>query len=225
MLSERQSQILNTIVDEYINTAMPVSSGVLFDKGFFEVSCPTIRNEMADLTDMGFLVQPHTSAGRVPTERGYRFFVDELVVNSQETRAPTPLRPKSELRGASKKHGRLFDRAREVSHNTNDLVICVDEEDGEVKYLGLKKVLGNPEFSTHEAVLSMLEELERFENYIDGVQKYLTRDLTIFIGSENPFFENSKYSMISARVNESFIALLGPMRMRYKINLSLLERI
>lgn len=218
MISERQSQILNTIVDEYIKTAMPVSSGVLFDKGFFDVSCPTIRNEMADLTDMGFLAQPHTSAGRVPTERGYRFFVDELVAMGEASQDKMQTM-------RDKKRGRLLDRAREVSQNTNDLVICIGEEDGEIKYLGLKKVLQNPEFSTHEAVLSILEELERFENYIDGVRKYLTRDLTIFIGSENPFFENSEYSMISARVNDSFIALLGPMRMRYKINLSLLERI
>ena len=79
MLSNRQSKILNSIIEEYINTAMPVSSGRVFDMENWEISCPTIRNEMADLTDMGFLNQPHTAAGRVPTERGYRFFVDELL--------------------------------------------------------------------------------------------------------------------------------------------------
>lgn len=222
MLSERQSQILNTIVDEYINTAMPVSSGVLFDKGLFDVSCPTIRNEMADLTDMGYLAQPHTSAGRVPTERGYRFFVDELILMEQGKSDMRFREPKNMSKAPRKK---IMEMARELSQSTNDLVIFIDEEDGELKYLGLKKVLRNPEFSTHEAVLSILEELERFENYIDGVQKYLTRDLTIFIGSENPFFENSEYSMISTRINDGLIALLGPMRMRYKINLSLLLRI
>jgi len=71
----------------------------------------------------------------------------------------------------------------------------------------------------------MLEELERFENYVDAVEKHLTRDLEIFIGSENPFFENTEYSMMSARVNNNIIAVLGPMRMNYRINLSLLERI
>ncbi|MFY9457519.1 MAG: hypothetical protein WAP23_01130 [Candidatus Spechtbacterales bacterium] len=222
MITERQSQILNTIVDEYINTAMPVSSGALFGKGFFGISCPTIRNEMADLTDMGFLVQPHTSAGRVPTERGYRFFVDELIVRKQGRNDARYEEQKSKSKSSRKK---ITEKARELSQNTNDLVIFLDEEAGEVKYLGLKKVFKNPEFSTHAAVLSMLEELERFENYIDSVEKYLTRDLTIFIGSENPFFENPEYSMISARINDSLIALLGPMRMRYKINLSLLERI
>ena len=96
---------------------------------------------------------------------------------------------------------------------------------GENSIIGLKKVFENPEFKTHEAVVSMLGELERFEDYVEAVEKYLARDLEIFIGSENPFFENTEYSMISARINNNIIAVLGPMRMDYKINLSLLERI
>lgn len=222
MLNKRQSQILNTIVDEYINTAVPVSSGTLFDKGFFEVSCPTIRNEMADLTDMGFLAQPHTSAGRVPTEKGYRFFVDEIIAERQAigNKRQVTSDKQQETRNKGQK---AFDRAREISRKTDDLVIVIGGEDGEVKYLGLKKVFENPEFSTHGAVISMLEELERFESYIDTVKKYLRGDLEILIGSENLFFENPEYSMISSRINNNFIALLGPMRMNYERNLSLLD--
>jgi len=216
VLTERQSQILNAIVDEYIHTALPVSSRMVFDRGILDISCPTIRNEMADLTDMGYLAQPHTSAGRMPTERGYRFFVDILIGEGGAAN-----RRKSAITSRKK----VIDSAREVSHNTNDLVIFVGEDDGEVRYFGLKKVFENPEFRTHAAVVSMLEELERFENYADAAEKYLVRDFEIFIGSENPFFENFEYSMISARINNSIIALLGPMRMNYKVNLSLLKRI
>jgi len=212
MLTSRQAQILNAIVNEYINTAMPVSSGVIFDRGDFEVSCPTIRNEMAELTDMGFLVQPHTSAGRMPTEQGYRFFVDMII--------SAPKR-KSKVRRIST-GSKIMDRAREVSERTNDLVIVIDEEDGEVKYLGMKKCFKNPEFRTHQSIVSMLEDLERFETYGEAIYERLVKDLEVFIGSENPFFENPDYSMISSRYNDSFIALLGPMRMNYKVNLSLL---
>ena len=212
MLTDRQSQILNTIVDEYINTATPVSSGVVFDGGDFDVSCPTIRNEMAELTDMGFLIQPHTSAGRVPTEQGYRFFVDVII--DYRKRKPKA----SKVREGSK----VMDKAREISDKTNDLVIVIDEENGEVKYLGMKKVFENPEFRTHESVVSMLDDLERFENYSEVIYERLTKNLEIFIGSENPFFENHDYGMISSRYNGSFIVLLGPMRMNYKVNLSLL---
>lgn len=213
MISERQAQILNTIIDEYINTATPVSSGVVFDKDVLGVSSPTIRNEMAELTDMGFLIQPHTSAGRMPTEQGYRFFVDTLISKRKSKKKSVDL------------HKKTIDKAREIAQNTEDLVILIDEADGEVKYLGLKKVFENPEFKTHSAVLSMLEELERFENYSDVLNEYLARDLTIFIGAENPFFENSEYSIMWSRFNNSVIAVLGPMRMHYKINLSLLGQI
>lgn len=212
MITARQSAILNAIVQEYIDTAMPVSSGMIFDRGIFEVSCPTIRNEMADLTEQGYLIQPHTSAGRVPTEQGYRFFVDRII-NTRKKKPKTGNIPGGF--GA-------VDRAREVSQNTNDLVIVIDEEDGELKYFGLKKVFEKPEFRTHAAVVSMLAELERFETHNEMFREQLMRDLEIFIGSENPFFENAEYSMISSRYNDSFIALLGPMRMNYKINLSLL---
>ena len=213
MITARQSQILNTIIDEYINTATPVSSGVIFDKDVLGVSSPTIRNEMAELTDMGYLAQPHTSAGRMPTERGYRFFVDALIGKRRNKKKAIDSRKKT------------IDKAREIAQNTEDLVILIDEADGEVKYLGLKKVFENPEFKTHSAVLAMLEELERFENYSDVLSEYLPHDLTIFIGAENPFFENSEYSMIWSRFNNSIIAVLGPMRMNYKINLSLLGQI
>lgn len=218
MLTDRQSQILNVIVEEYIHTATAVSSATVFDKGILDVSCPTIRNEMAALTDMGLLVQPHTSAGRVPTEKGYRFFVDVLIASHEpaqlaaETtrKLPVPTR-------------QMKDRAQRISSYTNDLVVFIDNEDGEVKYVGLKKVLRNPEFSTHASVISILEELERFENYIGEIEKCLSERLEIFIGSENPFLENPGYSMISSRMQDSFIALLGPMRMNYRSNLMLFD--
>jgi len=78
MLDDRKAAILRAIVAEYIDTAQPVGSGHLARSAGMEVSPATIRNEMAALERDGYLVQPHTSAGRVPTEKGYRFFVDTM---------------------------------------------------------------------------------------------------------------------------------------------------
>ncbi len=78
MLDERKASILRAVVEEYIQTAQPVGSGHVADAPGVRVSPATIRNEMAALEAEGFLAQPHTSAGRVPTEKGYRFFVDDL---------------------------------------------------------------------------------------------------------------------------------------------------
>lgn len=79
MLDNRKKKILQAIIEEYIETAEPVSSGSLVDKENLGVSSATIRNDMAELEKVGFLEKPHTSAGRVPSQKGYRYYVDELL--------------------------------------------------------------------------------------------------------------------------------------------------
>src|SRR4051812_29200853 len=78
MLDERKTAILRAVVQEYISTAQPVGSTHVSDAPGVRVSSATVRNDMAYLEQEGFLAQPHTSAGRVPTDKGYRFFVDHL---------------------------------------------------------------------------------------------------------------------------------------------------
>ena len=79
MLNDRKKEILQAIIEEYIETADPVSSKTIVEKYNIDCSSATVRNEMADLEKMGFLDKPHTSAGRVPSAKGYRFYVDELI--------------------------------------------------------------------------------------------------------------------------------------------------
>ncbi|HEX4979796.1 MAG TPA: heat-inducible transcriptional repressor HrcA [Acidimicrobiales bacterium] len=78
MLDDRKTEILRAVVEEYIDTGQPVGSSRIAQRGRIQVSPATVRNELATLEREGYLVQPHTSAGRVPTEKGYRFFVDAL---------------------------------------------------------------------------------------------------------------------------------------------------
>src|SRR6476469_3821600 len=78
MLDDRKAAVLRAVVREYIETAQPVGSTHVARTGNLGVSPATVRNEMAALEREGFLAQPHTSAGRVPTDKGYRFFVDQL---------------------------------------------------------------------------------------------------------------------------------------------------
>ncbi len=79
MLDKRKKEILQAVIDEYINTAEPVSSSTLVKKYGLDYSSATVRNELAELENIGYLDKPHTSAGRVPSEKGYRFYVDELL--------------------------------------------------------------------------------------------------------------------------------------------------
>lgn len=82
-LSERKLKILNAVIDEYVRSAEPVGSKTIAEKSGLGLSSATIRNEFAELTEMGLLEQPHTSAGRVPSHMGYRVFVDNMVRNYQ----------------------------------------------------------------------------------------------------------------------------------------------
>ena len=78
MLDDRKATILRAVVEEYIHSAQPVGSGHVAAAPGIEVSPATVRNDMAVLEQEGYLVQPHTSAGRIPTDKGYRLFVDRL---------------------------------------------------------------------------------------------------------------------------------------------------
>ncbi|MBA3604639.1 MAG: heat-inducible transcriptional repressor HrcA [Actinomycetota bacterium] len=114
MLDERKSAILSAVVQEYIATALPVGSTHIADAPAIHVSSATVRNEMAVLEQEGYLIQPHTSAGRIPTDKGYRFFVDQLAgrgVLDTTTRDEVG----SFFRNA---HGRL----EEMLHQTSDLL-------------------------------------------------------------------------------------------------------
>lgn len=88
-LTERQRFILSLIIHEYVRTATPVASQQLVQQFKLDMSSATVRNELAELTELGFLRQPHTSAGRVPTEEGYKFFVSRLI---QDTTLPEAMR-------------------------------------------------------------------------------------------------------------------------------------
>ena len=83
-LTQRQQQILNLLVEEYIENAEPISSELLKKRSGLNVSGATIRNELQELTEQGYIIQPHTSAGRVPTNKGYQYFIEIVFLNKEE---------------------------------------------------------------------------------------------------------------------------------------------
>jgi heat-inducible transcriptional repressor len=124
MLDERKTAILSAVVQEYIATAQPVGSGHIAEVPTVKVSSATVRNEMAQLEHEGYLVQPHTSAGRIPTDKGYRFFVDHLTQPGRLDRATT--RQVGEFFSAA--HGRL----EEMLHQTSNLLATLTNNAGVV---------------------------------------------------------------------------------------------
>ena len=91
LLSQRQGDILRRVVEEYVATGQPVGSKTLVERAGLDLSSSTVRAELADLERRGLLTHPHTSAGRTPTEAGYRVYVDELLARPQSRPAEFPL--------------------------------------------------------------------------------------------------------------------------------------
>ncbi len=117
MLDERKAAILRAVVEEYIDTAQPVGSAHVVRSSGVRVSSATVRNDMATLEQEGYLRQPHTSAGRIPTEKGYRFFVDSLG-------APAALRGADAVQVRSffqQAHGEIEEMLQDTSRLLGDL--------------------------------------------------------------------------------------------------------
>ena len=124
MLDDRKTAILSAVVQEYIATAQPVGSSHIADTPTINVSSATVRNEMAHLEHEGYLIQPHTSAGRIPTDKGYRYFVDHLTTPGRLDTATT--RQVGEFFSAA--HGRL----EELLHQTSNLLASLTNNAGVV---------------------------------------------------------------------------------------------
>ena len=143
-LSDRQKELLRTIIEEYISTAEPVGSENIVDKHSLGVSPATVRNEMARLTSEGFLKQPHTSAGRIPTPQGLKFYISELM--KEQT---VPVKDEVEIKEGLwdyrfHPHRLLKQATKELSEKLGTLAI-VSTEEGDVYQSGAYSDLDIPE--------------------------------------------------------------------------------
>lgn len=219
-LSERQTQLLKAIIDEYIETAEPVGSVSLEKKYNLGVSPATIRNEMSALTSKGFLRQPHTSAGRTPTPLAMKFYINQLM--DEKTISVTDEVQAKESVWDSRDNVRQLMReaTQALSSKTNSLAVaCLD--DGSVWAYGHSYLFENPEFYDYNvarSILSMIEETKR-------VQKLFFEHLTgrtsieVLFGEELgwDFFE--PVSVVASRFQigekQGAIGIVGPARIRY----------
>jgi len=225
-ITDRQGKILNTIIQEYIHSAQPVSSQLLEKKYDFRICPATIRIEMQKLTDKGFLLQPHTSAGRIPTDRGYRFFVDKLI--GEKESAPKDVFGfgeilKKEREDIFKFANHLVKTLAETSSNFSLLRLL--DEDLFWKE-GWGEVLKQPESGERNFVAEFNKLLEDFEENVDDLE--LNSHIKIFIGREIPFSKAQNFSIMVSKCHfpkreEGIISLLGPKRMAYDRNISLIN--
>ena len=220
-MTARQAQILRAIIEQHAEVAVPVGSSLLAK--LFEVSSATIRAEMAALEEAGYITQPHTSAGRVPTDKGYRFYVNELTAE-RETEEQLPSLDRSAkaidarvatyLDHSDRAIRSAVDSLCEITHNLGIATI------GDQLYMsGMGNLFSQPEFAANPASVQQVARL------LDNLEPWLreaapNEPLNVFIGSENPIGKSSQASLIISRFrspysDRSYIGVLGPTRQDY----------
>ncbi|MDD2696780.1 MAG: hypothetical protein PHE52_01310 [Candidatus Pacebacteria bacterium] len=225
-LSERQKEILQSIIETYIRTAEPVSSKFLEKKYDFGICPATIRIEMQKLTDDGFISQPHTSAGRVPTDRGYRFFVDNLLEKGF-------LNKDYNFEAEDLFEGELTDTVKFIQAVTKNLASFSSNlalgylADEKILWKeGWEEILKEPEFREEKLVFDFTEMVKSLEKEIDDLQ--INSEVKVFIGRENPWSKAKEFSTIVTRCQlpkkeEGILAIIGPKRMDYDKNIGSLD--
>ena len=220
-ITERQNRILDALIGEYIESAKPVSSQLLEKKHDFDIRPAMLRIEMQKLTDEGYLSQPHTSAGRVPTDKGYRFFVDELLEKELDGFDIADWLEK----GVDDNIKFLQSLTKKLALAADALVLSYLEKEKVLWKEGWEEVLREPEFEEKEFRVNFSEFLENFEENIRDFK--INSEIKIYIGRENPFKKAEDFSIIISKCQvgqeEGIVSLLGPKRMDYDRNISLMN--
>ena len=225
-MTERQQNILSAIVEEYAEVASPVGSSLMAK--VFNVSSATIRAEMAELERLGYISQPHTSAGRTPTDKGYRFYVNNLTesgsgLNLTERRGEKALATRVQQAGAPERTIRnAVDTLVELTHNLGLATI------GNQLYMsGLSNLFGQPEFIGGMQVQQVAQLLDNLEPWLREAAP--NEPLSVYIGQENPIGRAAACTLIISRFrspfsDRSYIGTLGPTRQNYRDVMNLVSR-
>lgn len=220
MISERKKLILQTLVKEYIKTAQPVSSGVLVEKYKLDISPATVRNELMELEDEGYIFQPHTSAGRVPTEAAY-----ELELASSHKKKDLKEVERKALENAFSNNEASFRQtAKLIAELSNGAVFWAFHKN-DLYYTGLSNLFSQPEFTRVDMVCDVSEIIDRLEEIISDVFEDFENGQQVLIGSKNPFGAFLSTVLVKYKSNKQsgLFGILGPMRMDYARNLALVE--
>lgn len=217
-MTERQIAILKAIIEQYAEVAVPVGSVTLAK--LFGVSSATIRSEMAGLEELNLITQPHTSAGRIPTDKGYRYYVNRLT-EADGDEVPGIDRSARAIEARVQTHASRADRAIrsavdslvELTYNMGLATI------GDELYLsGMGNLFSHPEFAEGVQTQEVARLIDNLEPWLQEVAPH--QPLNVYIGSENPIGKTSGASLIISRFcspfsNTSYIGVLGPTRQDY----------
>jgi len=222
MLTSRQKQLLCLIINDYVNTAEPVGSSSLVNKYKLKMSSATIRSEMNELEKRGYLVKPHTSAGRMPSEKAYDWFVEKHLEYAKSIRLEKvieQLMKKAVYEQAVKNVAKLLAQL-------SGQAVIVGFKFNHAYCTGLSNLFRHPEFQEYGQVVNLTTTIDRMDDLVGQLFDEVEDDVRILIGHKNPFGTHT--SLVISRFKfadrePGVIALLGPMRMDYNKSYSLIR--
>jgi len=225
----RKNEVLAAALDAYIKSATPVSSEMLVRDFGINLSPATVRNCLAELEDMGYLTHPHTSAGRVPTQAGYRYYVNNLMreiklIEKEKNRIETDYhRNIGELEAILEETSGLIS---EITHYAG--IVSFSDWQHRMFYKGTSFILEQPEFRDLVKIRHLLAILEEKELLLEIINRDLKEKIAIYIGTEIPCSDIANCSLIvsSYKIKDrpsGRLAVLGPTRMQYGKVVSTLE--
>ena len=234
-MTDRQREILYAIIEEYAELATPVGSVTLAK--LFDCSSATIRSEMVKLEAMGYITQPHTSAGRVPTDAGYRLYVNSLQekidhedgadsgrrINIEKEDRPTRALA-TRIQAQTRADYAIRTAVDSLVNLTGNLGLATIGD--QIYISGFSNLFSQPEFLQAAQVQAVGTLLDNIKPWLLEVQP--NEAINVYIGTENPIGKASNVSLIISRFrspysDRSYIGVLGPTRQSYKRVMSLVR--
>jgi heat-inducible transcriptional repressor len=214
-MTNRQAQILSAIVEQYAEVAAPVGSSLMAK--LFGVSSATIRAEMVELERLDFITQPHTSAGRIPTDKGYRFYVNTLQDKHQPETSRMAYAIERQIQDAGEAEQAIKNAVQALSLSTKNLGIGI-WNDRTYQY-GMSSLFQHPEFYGGPQAFGIAQLIEQLPELLNQIYHDKNR-VTVYIGQENPIGKSAGASSIIGRIKtpygQSFVGVIGPTRQNYK---------
>lgn len=219
-MDQRKLDLILRIVDQYIESGHPVGSAFLVEKYHLDFSSATIRNEMAVLEEEGYMSQPHSSAGRVPTEMGYQLYVQYVRPSRSSPRQEAALQ---EVVEQNDPEVVLKNVVRHLAEYSGE--IAFGSMNGRVVSAGMSNLCTKPEFADRALVAAISQILDNLEEVVTDISPHTSEEPEVWIGQNNHL--TNLCSCIIMRVplgrDDGIFGIIGPMRMHYDKNLSLMH--
>ena len=222
MLDDRKSAVLRAVVQSYIETAQPVGSANVAQAPGVEVSPATVRNYFSELENLEFIMQPHTSSGRLPTEKGYKYYIENLMPVYTLSRKEG-LELTEALKQNNEEHRAVKSLAKAVAEMAqNAAVVGIGSHDS--YYTGLSNLFAQPEFKDWNRIVSLSDVLDKMDEVLAKLRSVRFEQPTVLIGADCPFGSLCGSVVVSLPPGY-MIGILGPMRMDYAQATAIMKKI